>query len=243
VVTVTPPSITMNTSGAVTVGAGLQRVSTFSLGAPGAGVVVRLCSSQPSVAKVSRLSTEVGTDCADIPAPGTTTSLTFYVHGMEGQTGTVTIAATAPGYSDGTGTATIVQPGFRLSSLNGSYAAAATDDLFQVQVGLVSASGTDLDELQIVRAGSPGLTATVTSSNTAAGQLKVGGPSPQAGGTVTAFIGAGQTGTPSSFTTTIAGLAFDAVAAGSTTVTAAIPGYRTTSSSSSGSARTVTVTP
>jgi hypothetical protein len=73
---------------------------------------------------------------------------------------------------------------------------------------------------QTIRAGGSGVTATLTSSAPGVGQLvTAAGPS----GTVTVDIAPGQSRSPGTVAT--GGVAFDPLAAGTTTVRATIPGF------------------
>src|SRR5262249_39671918 len=115
VVTVAPASIS---SSNVTVGAGLQRNFNGFLGASQhGGTTVTVTSSQPSVALVSPDAATPGSTSINVVVPNGTTTVPFYVQGVDGQTGTVTITLAASGFSQGVGTAAIVQPAVGLGSL------------------------------------------------------------------------------------------------------------------------------
>jgi hypothetical protein len=229
-VTVAAPGLTVGT---VTVGAGLQESASVSLGANDYGtttIVIR--SSNPQVALVSPNASTAGTDSILITVNEPTTSVSFFVHGLENQTGTVTISARADGFTDGSNTATVVQPALDIAGLVTTTTAGAADDPFQVRVGRGTAAG--LSVLQEVRAGGPGLTVTITSTAPAFGQLVT---TALTGGTVTVAIPAGASATSGSVAA--GGVAFDALAAGATTVSASIPGFVTTTDG----VRTVTINP
>jgi hypothetical protein len=229
-VTVTTPALSVFS---VTVGAGLQESTTLTVGANDYGsATVVIKSSNPQVALVSPNATTAGSDSIVITVNEPTTSVGFFVHGLEGQTGTVTISARADGFTDGSNTATIVQPALDISGLTLTTTAGAADDPFQVRVG--TGTSASLNALQEARAGGPGLTVTVTSSAPTVGQLVTAALT---SGTVTVNIAAGSSVTPS--TVAGGGVAFDAVAAGTTTVSASISGFVTTANG----ARTVTVNP
>ena len=65
-----------------------------------------LTSSDPSVLLVSRNATTVGTAFVDIPVANGNTDATYYIHGLEGARGTVTLTATATGLTQAQATAT-----------------------------------------------------------------------------------------------------------------------------------------
>jgi hypothetical protein len=220
VVTVSIPGLSMNVSNP-SVGSGLIRGSysvTLGAPAPAGGTVVTLSSSAPGVLELSPNNTTVGQGTITLTVPAGTTSATFYIQGVEGQTGTATITASATGFTNATATATVVQPIIDINGLASSTTAAGADDPFTVRIGLPNATGTTLSSEQNVRPGHT-MTATVTSSNAAAAQLK---KTSGTGGTLTVTIAAGASSTP----TTVAngGIALDPLAAGGTTVSATVPG-------------------
>jgi hypothetical protein len=218
-VTVSAPGITVSSP---TVGAGLQVGASVSLGtANHGGVTVHVQSSQPSVALVSPDATTPGTASIDVVVPNGTGSFSYYVQGVEQQANTVQITATAPGFTTGIGNATVQQPAFEIQGLNLSTTTLAPDNPFYVQVGLSNSPFSSLYTVQNVRAGAPGpLTVTLTSGTPAVGTLVT-----SAGSSATAAvqIPSGQYYSPT--TVVSGGLALDALTAGSTVVTAAIPTY------------------
>ena len=99
-VTVSAPGITVSSP---TVGAGLQVGASVSLGtANHGGVTVHVQSSQPGVALVSPDATTPGTASIDVVVPNGSGSFSYYVQGVEQQANTVQITATAPGFTTGT---------------------------------------------------------------------------------------------------------------------------------------------
>lgn len=241
-VNVTFPTLSVSSP---TVGGGLQRAASVTLGAAGhGGVRVRLTSSQPAVALIAPNATTVGSAFIDVDVPAGGTTINFVVQGVSpSSTGTVTIEATAPGFSDGGGTASVVQPGLDISGLNLSQTAAGADDPFNVRVGIVNGAGTDLLELQPVRFGAGPLTVTLVSGNDAVGLVKRGPTgAPTSGATVDVQIAENASSTPN-ISATAAGLAFDPVGGGSTRVTATAVNFRATTSTTGGSAQTVNVSP
>ncbi len=223
-VTVTAPVATLS---ALTVGAGLQ-VSTsgnLSSGNHG-GISVVVKSANPAVALVSPNATTPGTDSIVIAVAPGGTGFSFYVQGVEGATGGVTLRATAPGFTDGTATATIVQPSVDIIFLSASGSAASTaDDPFQARIGYANApTYTGMSSEQEIRAGAPGpLTVTITTTNPAAGLLNTSAQTGQS--QVTLTIPIGQSRTPSTLAT--GGVTFDFVAQGVTFVVPTITGFVT----------------
>jgi uncharacterized repeat protein (TIGR01451 family) len=222
-VTVTAPGITVNSNGAI-IGAGLQDglYSAVLGGSNHGGVTMRIASSNPAVALVSPNATTAGTPFIDVPIGNLSTTALYYLQGVEGATGTVTITASAPGFSDGSGTLTIVQPAIRIESLPTSTTSLSVDQPFFVRTGPPVAGNSNLAQLQAVRAGG-GVTVTITNSNGTAAQLTTSaGP----GQTRTVAIGPNQFNSPTSVAT--GGVAFDPITGGNTTVTATAPGYIST---------------
>jgi hypothetical protein len=170
--------------------------------------------------------------------PNGATDVSFVVQGFEGAASlpsTVTITATAAGFTSATGTATVVRPGLMMLSLQPTINAASANRAFSLFVGLPNASLSGLATTQEVRAGAT-ITATVSVTNTPAGvaQLVVDGGA--TGTTVAVDIPAGQSNTPFSGAGSVA---FDPLAPGTSTVSATIPGFVATT----GATGTVTVTP
>jgi hypothetical protein len=228
-VTVTAPFATLS---AVTVGAGLQTGTSGSLSSANhGGISVVVKSSNPAVALVSPNPTTPGTDSIIIAVGAGSASFGYFVQGVEGTTGGVTIRATAPGFTDGTATATVVQPAVDIIFLANSGSAASTaDDAFQARTGYSNLpTNSAMSAEQEVRAGAPGpLTVTITTTNPAAGLLNT---SAQTGQTqVTLTIPAGQARTPS--TLALGGVSFDFVAQGTTRVVPVITGFVTVQQSS-----------
>jgi len=159
---------------------------------------------------VSPNATTAGAASIDLNIPNGTGNYSFWVQGVEGTTGTVTVTATASGFLDGVASMTVVQPGVILASLPSSLASAAANAALSAYVGVPSGSTVSV---QNVRAGSPGVVVTVTSSNVGAAQLVTQSTS---GASVTATIAPERYYTPSTLAT--GGLYIDPVAAGQTTI-------------------------
>jgi len=219
-VTVTTPGISI-TDLPVTVGAGLQSSNQRAfLGAGNhGGATVKIESSNPAKALVSPNATTAGTTSILVTLLNNQTQVDFIVQGVEGADGNVVITASAPRFSDGQGTASVVPAAVRFNGLNATATAGGADDPFNIQIGIPNSDGSNLQTVQSVRTrpGSPPLNVTITSANTAAGVLVFGATT---GGTVTVPIAAAQNQS--------ANVLFRPVAAGSTLVTAAAPGVITT---------------
>ena len=234
-VTVNPdPKITMQNL-PVTVGAGLQayyaannsdyRLRAVLGGSEHGGVTLRIQSSNPAVALVSPNGTTAGTAYFDTFVPNGSTTVSYYVQGIEGTTGTVIISGSAPGFTDGTGTVQVVQSGLEIINLAATIGATAANDPFQVRVGVPNASGTALSFVQSVRVGGGNLLVTVTNSNDLAGQLLT-----LSGGAQSRGVLIPEGSSISAGTLVGGGIEFDPLetGGGDTTVEAASPGLLTT---------------
>jgi hypothetical protein len=157
-----------------------------------------------------------GSQSLDLVGPFS--SANFYIQAVEGFTGQVTLTASAPGFNDGVSTATVVQPGIRLLSVNSSYGAGDADDPIWADIG--PQSNGSLTDVQPVRAGGVAVTVTFTSSDAAAARLVTNS---QTGGAVTATIDPQASRTPTSVN--LDGVAIDPLVAGSTTVTVTASGF------------------
>ena len=181
------------------------------------GVTVRITSSNPDVLLVSPNTTTAGTPFVDIPVANGSTDASFVIHGVEGAQGTVTLTATAPGFTQAQSTATVGDVGLQLSGLSTAPTTLSPNDEFSVNIGVLNASG-GLASIQALRVGAPSVTVTVSHTNTAVGQLvTTSGP----GQSRTVTIAAGQSNSPT--TVAAGGVAFDPIGGGSTTVSATAP--------------------
>jgi hypothetical protein len=234
-VTVSAPGISLSET---TVGSGLQKAWYGYLGASNhGGVNVTVKSSAPSVARVAPNASTPGTDSIVIFVPDGQNSLTYYVQGMEGQTGTVTTTARASGFTDGTAALNVVAPVVGIYSLPNAVSLGQPPDsvAFYAEIGIPYSGNQNLQEPQSVRAGATALTVTLSSSAPAIGELVT---QTQRGGSVTVQIPIGLYYSPTTVAT--GGAAFKKLAQGSTIVTAAIPGFITLTQDGT---RTVTVNP
>jgi len=174
---------------------------------------------------VSPNGTTAGTAFFDTFVPSGSTTVSYYVQGVEGTTGTVTITGSAPGFVDGTGTVQVVPSGLEVINLAATIGATAANDPFQVRVGIPNASGTALSLAQSVRAGGGDLLVTVTNSNDRAGQLYT-----RSGGAQSRGVLIREGSSVSAATLDGGGIEFDPLetGGGDTTVEAASPGLLTT---------------
>ena len=142
-------------------------------------------------------------------------AVTLNVAGVPGQTGSVTLTASASGFSNETAAVDVRQAIVGVPNNFTSLTAASGDRVFDVYVGVASTpTGTTLSNLLAVRKGASPLSITVTNSNASVGQLKLGATTGQS---VIATINPGfyyqsQSGQ----------LLFDPLAGGNTTVGATV---------------------
>ncbi len=218
--TVNPsPGITLPST---TTGSGLQRSSSGTLGASNhGGVDVVIKSSNPQVLLISPDAVTPGTDSIVVSLADGFTGFSYYVQGVEGTTGSATVTATAPVFTDGTATVDVLQPAVEIWNVATSTTTLSVDDPFEVWIGVPNAGNTGMSAYLAVRAGAPApFTATVVSSDVAVGQLVT---TAQTGGTVTVDVVEGATN--SATTVAAGGVAFEPLTSGSTTLSATIPGF------------------
>jgi hypothetical protein len=224
-ITVTAPLINMFTpaQGTGRLGAGLQDQGSGSLQTanPGPGsLTVHLVSSQPSVLLLAPDANTQGTATLDVLVPINQSGFSYFVQGVEGASGTVTITASASGYTNGTVAVTVAQPGFDILGVPSTITTLAANDAFFVRLGVPNSGHTALAAEQAIRTGGSAVTATVRNANTTAAKLvtSVGG-----GQQVTVQIAVGQARSPSTVAT--GGVEYDPLAVGIDTVSASIPGF------------------
>jgi hypothetical protein len=105
-------------------------------------VTVQLSSSDPTKVLLAPNLTTAGTGTITLPIAAGFSSISFVVQGVEGATplpATVILTATATGYTDGTGTATVVPAGLQLVSLPSTTTTLSPDSVFVVRVGIPNA--------------------------------------------------------------------------------------------------------
>lgn len=232
-ITVSTPAITTT---ATPVGSGLQVSRNFFLGAPqhnGVNVVVK--SSAPGILKVSPNSTTPGTDSIIVFVANGGTSGTYWVQGMEGQTGSPTVTVSANGFIDGSAGFTVVQPAIELQGVPANIASGAANAAIYAQVGIPNGPLTSMNDYQELRAGGPGpLTVTFTNSSPGVVQLVT---TDLTADVVTALINVGFYYSPTSVAS--GGVALDPLTVGTRTITASASGFVQLP----GATRTVNVTP
>jgi len=143
------------------------------------------------------------------------------------------VTGSAPGFTSDTVSVNYVQPALEIINLPTSPTASSTNTDFVVRVGVAAANNVQLQQIFPRRAGAPALTVTVTNSQPTVAEIDQNG-GVNGAQSQTAAIAAGQSNTPNN---TAGGLEFDPLSAGSTVVTATIPGFITTTNGS----KTVTV--
>jgi len=202
------------------VGSGLQSSfvrARLSTGAHG-GVTVRIASDDTTLAFVSAGEFTPGTDSVDVFVPNGSIDALFYIQALEDTTGMVHVTATAPGFSDGIDSVAVAVPAVELTGLAITHNVLDPIDQFQVRVGLPF--GSLITPLQKVRAGGPGLTATITNSASGVGELVT---TPLTGQVVTVVVVPGQNSSASSIAG--GGVGLDFIGDGSTDVSVSIPGF------------------
>lgn len=229
-VVISQPGITLN-GFSYPVGSGLQLNGSGNLGASNhGGVTVTLTSSNPGVLLLSPDGTTAGTGSINISVPNGSTSFGYYVQGVEGQTGTVNITATASGFTNGSTTEQVIQPAMDLQGVPANATAGSADVAIYARVGIPDGNNLFLVAVENVRAGGTGITVTFTNVNqTAATLVNTAGT----GATRTAQIVSGFYYTPTTVAT--GGVAFRPVAAGTTSVAATSPGAAPTAQATRGS--------
>ncbi len=129
----------------------------------------------------------------------------------------------APGFTSTTIAVTVSPAAIEIVNLPANISAASANAInWYVQVGLPNGNGAGLNEVQNVRAGSPGFVVTLTNSNAAVAQLGSDEPV-MAGQIVTKPILPGFYYTQAVPSGTPYGLIFDPLAPGTTTVAATGP--------------------
>lgn len=220
-ITISQPGITLSVFSAQ-VGSGLQDAVNVTLGASNhGGTTVTLTSSDPSILRVSKAVDSASAASIQVVIPNGQTNYTFYVHGMEGVTGTPTITATASGFTNGTTSEEVVVPAIELQG-GGTYTAGAADALTYAQIGIRNGQNTALQRAQNVRAGSPSpVTVTFVSSTPAVGTMV--NQAQGAGTPRTAVIAPGFYYTPTSVAT--GGVFFRPLTVGQTNLSVTAPGF------------------
>ncbi len=220
-VAISGQGITVNA--ASTVGSGMVVGSSGNLGASNhGGVTVHLVSSDSSIMLLAPNTTTAGTGSIDIPVANGSTFFSFVVMGLEGQTGTYTVTATAPGFSSGVSLASsVVQPALDVIFLSATQTTFSPNNPFQVRIGIPNSNNTGIQQEEVLRFGGTSVTASLTSSVPGVGALVTQAGSSGSGSvTITA---PGNARSPGSVAT--GGIEFDPILGGTTAVSATIPGY------------------
>jgi len=160
----------------------------------------------------------------------------FTLQGLRSVTGSVTLTASSTQFTDGTLGVEVVQPRLQINALASTTNTLAADDEFRIFTGVANASG-NIQNYQGVSAEGT-LTVTVTSSNPAVGVPTTLASGPVSPNTVEIAVNA----TVSPNTLAQGGIAFDALAAGTTTITATAPGFAATNPPSGNAVNQVDVT-
>jgi hypothetical protein len=155
------------------------------------------------------------------------------VAGQAGQTATLTASAT--GIDTGERAVNVLQPVVGISGISANLTAASADEAFFVYVGLGQSTSPDtLSNLWQARKGGGGLSVSVTSAVSSVAQLKFGA---QTGASVTATIPAG------SYYNSATSLYLDPLTAGTTSVSAIVPGFLQSGGVNYTNPRSVTIGP
>lgn len=204
------------------VGSGLQaaefiiRLSDSQHG----GVFVGLASNDTTLVLVAPDDASTGGPTAANFVPNGSTDARFVIQGLENVTGAVTVTASAPGFTDANHVVDVAAPFFRIQGFPSTIDAPDPADNFYVQLGRLNAAGTGWGATEALRIGGPGATATFTLDDPLVGELVTQTASGQI---VDLTMVGGQSGTPSQFFA--GGVAFLPLAAGTTDVTVAVPGF------------------
>jgi hypothetical protein len=211
------------------VGAGLetgQKRVTLS-GAQHGGVNVHIETSDSLMALVSASPSSPGSLSVDVFIPDGINQGNFYIHGFEDTTGSPTVTASAPGFISANATVDVMTPALRIVGLATSIDTFDPPDPIVAQIGTPKVDLSNLQELQNIRPGAPGVTVTMESSDAGVGLLLT---LADTSGIATTTIAAGEHQSP--FSLALGGVAFDGISIGSTEVTASIPGFVATAAGS-----------
>lgn len=184
------------------------------------GITVTISSRDPALMLISPDENTVGTASIDVAVPDGSNVARYWIHGLEGVTGTTWVDVSAPGFSPDSAVVTITEPVVDLVGIVGSTTSFSPDDAFRARVGRSNTAQTSLVETQPLRAGASPLTVTLTSSDPGVADLIT---LPDSTTPVTLTLLAGQSQTPSSVAS--GGAAITPISAGTTTIGASIPGF------------------
>ncbi|MHC1725306.1 MAG: hypothetical protein AB9866_04710 [Syntrophobacteraceae bacterium] len=213
-------TITNPWSGTDRIGSGLQYPRRVNLGGSAhGGVTVRITSGDTLRLLVSPDAVTAGTSFIDLVVLDGRSYADFYVQGVSGITGDVTVSATSSEFADAAVVISIVEPVLYLD-LGTSYAATSGDIAFTVYSGILDPSGAYIWEWQPASASGP-VHVLVRSSNPEYGVLTTAAQ--QQSQEVTVDIQPNEHTSPSSVGS--GGMAFDPVAVGITEVSAFSIGF------------------
>jgi hypothetical protein len=236
-VTIAQPGIAPNGGN---VGSGLQITASGNLGAPNHGGVGVTLTSGNAALLFSPNATTPGTSSITVNVPNGQTLFSYYVQGLEGQTGTrpVTITASAPGFADGTTTFNLMQGAIDLIGVPTNTTTLSPISSIYARTGVPNStsSPTALSQLQDVRAGAPGPVTVVFQDDDPNGATTLVAKGPNIQDTLTAQVPVRGSNTPTD--TTSGGVALLPQAAGTSTISAVATGFLQVNSSA-GSAVTV----
>lgn len=220
-VTVGTPGI--SPSGA-TVGSGLMVSAPWAVLAATnhGGITMTISSRDPALALISPDENTAGTASIDVVVADGQNIARYWVHGLEGQTGSTWVDVSAPGFAPDSAVINVLQPAVDISGLSATTTSFSIDDVFRVRIGVPNAGQTFLSQTQPIRAGADTVLVTLTSSDPPVAELIT---LPDSTSPVTLPFAERVSITPSSVAT--GGAALTPVGAGTTTVTAAVPGFIT----------------
>ena len=197
---------------ATTIGKDLEAATTLTLQAPApaGGVDVTIASADPSKVLLASDATTAGTPSIIVNVPEGQQGFGYYVHGLA-NTGTVQISASAPGFGNGSTTASLAPSGFFSDVPGGDFATDTSHDTaIRVCVAQLDPTTLNVASYGQIRGGTSAQ-ATMSSSNTGVGVI-VNSPVTFTGGTTCdPNFGAG-------------GLAFHPLASGTSVLTVSTPG-------------------
>ena len=235
-VTVTQTAITITDPGSYSrVGGGLQDEFRLTLGGSAhGGVTVRVASSDTTRTLLAADATTPGTSFIDLFIPDGQTTKDFYVQGINGVNGTVTLTATNPLFTTGTASVDVVTSIVQIVGLSTTMAVSSASDAFYVRTGILNAAGTSIETYQPVSPVGP-VQVLLTSSNALVARLLT---NVAVGAQVTVSVPINSSYSPS--TKTAGGVEFDPLTTGATTVSATVNGFN---NGWSGAMASVAVTP
>jgi hypothetical protein len=168
IATITAPSLTMNS---LTIGKDLQTSAAAFLGAnaPQGGVSVTITSQDPTKLLLSTNPAVVGSDHVVVQVTSGSSTPLFYLQALQ-NSGTVTLALSAPGFANGSAVVTLASSAFAFTATSLSTTTISTDSLLQIFTYYVDANGTPITA-QNLRGGLAPVNVVVASSDTNKGTI------------------------------------------------------------------------